>query len=270
MNVFIGRQAGMNGQDATGNTFVGYYAGRGTAVYDVYYNTFIGFNAGYSNSTGDGNIFIGPYAGWRQINNSNLLIVDSAQRADVATELSNAIVYGVMAAAVADQTLRINAATTIGFTTANALIIGVGTANIDYTLTFDGETNNGIITWMEDEDYFEFADDVVFDESISTKALSPAQILGNTDDWAVNTHSFVRYDSDGEYNLTGIVAGKDGQRLTFVNIGATKVTIMNQDANSAAANRFITTVAGDLEITQDQMVIMIYDATTARWRAGEI
>lgn len=108
-NVFIGRQAGMYGQDATGNTFVGYYAGRGTAVYDVYNNTFIGFNAGYSNASGDNNIFIGAYAGWRQTNNSNLLIVDYTQRADVATELSNAILYGVMAAAPANQSLRINA-----------------------------------------------------------------------------------------------------------------------------------------------------------------
>ena len=54
----------------------------------------------------------------------------------------------------ANQTLRINAATTIGFTTANALTIGVGTAGIDYILKFDGETNDGTITYLEDEDQF--------------------------------------------------------------------------------------------------------------------
>ena len=41
--------------------------------------------------------------------------------------------------------------------------IGSGVAGVDYTLTFDGETNDGVITWMEDEDYFQFADKVVFD-----------------------------------------------------------------------------------------------------------
>jgi hypothetical protein len=40
------------------------------------------------------------------------------------------------------------------------LTIGTGEAGVDYTLTFDGETNDGLLTWMEDEDYFSFADDV--------------------------------------------------------------------------------------------------------------
>lgn len=107
-NVYIGRQAGMNGQDASGNTMIGYYAGRGTGVYDVYFNTYIGYNAGYSTDTGDGNIFIGVYAGFRQTDSSHLLIIDSAQRADKATELSNALIYGQMEAVPADQWLRIN------------------------------------------------------------------------------------------------------------------------------------------------------------------
>jgi hypothetical protein len=40
------------------------------------------------------------------------------------------------------------------------LTLGAGTAGIDYTLTFDGETNDGVLTWMEDEDYFQFGDTV--------------------------------------------------------------------------------------------------------------
>lgn len=38
--------------------------------------------------------------------------------------------------------------------------IGGGEAGVDYTLTFDGETNDGILTWMEDEDYFQFQDNI--------------------------------------------------------------------------------------------------------------
>jgi len=38
--------------------------------------------------------------------------------------------------------------------------IGDGSPGVDYTLTFDGETNDGLITWMEDEDYFQFADKI--------------------------------------------------------------------------------------------------------------
>jgi len=38
---------------------------------------------------------------------------------------------------------------------------GVGTSGADIVLTFDGETNDGVLTWMEDEDYFLFSDDLL-------------------------------------------------------------------------------------------------------------
>jgi len=41
------------------------------------------------------------------------------------------------------------------------LTVGQGAAGVDYTLTFDGQDNDGVITWMEDEDYFQFGDDLV-------------------------------------------------------------------------------------------------------------
>lgn len=37
------------------------------------------------------------------------------------------------------------------------ITIGEGAAGVDYTLTFDGETSDGVITWMEDEDAFTLA-----------------------------------------------------------------------------------------------------------------
>jgi hypothetical protein len=43
--------------------------------------------------------------------------------------------------------------------------IGYGRAGIDYTLTFNGETNDGVITWMEDEDYFALSDDLLMNST---------------------------------------------------------------------------------------------------------
>jgi len=43
----------------------------------------------------------------------------------------------------------------------NALTFGAATAGTDITITFDGETNDGVLKWMEDEDYFEFSDDIL-------------------------------------------------------------------------------------------------------------
>ena len=47
----------------------------------------------------------------------------------------------------------------------NTLTFGAGTAGTDITITFDGETSDGVMYWMEDEDHFKFADDVVMDSS---------------------------------------------------------------------------------------------------------
>ena len=42
-----------------------------------------------------------------------------------------------------------------------AITIGDGTAGTDIAVTFDGETGDGVLTWMEDEDYFQFSDDLL-------------------------------------------------------------------------------------------------------------
>jgi hypothetical protein len=42
-----------------------------------------------------------------------------------------------------------------------SITMGDGTAGTDITVTFDGESNDGVFKWMEDEDYFEFSDDIL-------------------------------------------------------------------------------------------------------------
>ena len=41
------------------------------------------------------------------------------------------------------------------------LPLGDGTAGTDIVVTFDGESSDGVLTWKEDEDYFEFSDDIL-------------------------------------------------------------------------------------------------------------
>ena len=45
------------------------------------------------------------------------------------------------------------------------LTIGSGSAGVDYTLTFDGADSDGVLTWMEDEDYFKFSDDILINST---------------------------------------------------------------------------------------------------------
>ena len=83
------------------------------------------------------------------------------------TQRTYSIAIGAKATVDADSTCSIGGQGVYAvdlFVTKN-LKIGNGDAGVDYTLTFDGETNDGVITWMEDEDYFEFADDVLFPDN---------------------------------------------------------------------------------------------------------
>ena len=87
-----------------------------------------------------------------------------------------------------------------------SLTLGDGTAGTDITVTFDGETNDGVIIWMEDEDHFKFSDDIVID---STKKL-------------------YLFDEGGEH------ISSDGTDLTFASgndINLTATTDINIPAN---------------------------------------
>jgi hypothetical protein len=113
-NVAVGSQAGRY-QAGRNNVFIGESSGLGVDGSSTgFRNTAIGSDSGLSLTTGNYNIFLGHQSGSKQTTLSNLFIVDYLARADIATELTNSILYGVMAATPASQTLRINAVTTLG------------------------------------------------------------------------------------------------------------------------------------------------------------
>jgi len=69
----------------------------------------------------------------------------------------------------------------------DALTIGSG-ANTDISLTFDATTYDGVITWMEDEDYFKFSDEILMN---STEKI----LFGDTG-------TFIHQSSDGVLTIT--------------------------------------------------------------------
>ncbi len=100
-NVAVGLSSGIGlGTTSTGNVAVGYAALHAANSNDN--NTAIGYTAGYNN-TGASNIFLGQSAGVNETG-SNKLYIDS-----LGGGSTNAIIYGVMNAAAASQTLFLNA-----------------------------------------------------------------------------------------------------------------------------------------------------------------
>ena len=76
----------------------------------------------------------------------------------------------------------------------NAITIGAATAGTDITVTFDGESNDGVLLWMEDEDDFKFNDDIMV---IDNETL----IFGSDSDWTI------KYDESGDDDL--VLTGSD-------------------------------------------------------------
>ena len=64
----------------------------------------------------------------------------------------------------------------------HGLTFGAGTAGTDITITFDGETNDGVLKWMEDEDYFEFSDDILVASSEKLQFRDTALYINSSTD----------------------------------------------------------------------------------------
>ena len=102
-----------------------------------------------------------------------------------------------------------------------SITVGDGTAGTDITVTFDGESNDGVFKWMEDEDYFEFSDDVL---------LAAAEKLQFRD-----SAIYINSSTDGQLDLVAD---------TEIQIAATTI-----DINGAVDVSGNLSVGGNLDVT---------------------
>ncbi len=102
-----------------------------------------------------------------------------------------------------------------------SITIGDATAGTDITVTFDGESNDGVFKWMEDEDYFEFSDDILI---ASTEKLQFR-----------DTAIYINSSADGQLDLVAD---------TEIQIAATTV-----DINGAVDVSGNLSVGGNLDVT---------------------
>ena len=107
---------------------------------------------------------------------------------------------------------------------ANAITIGAG-QDVDIALTFDANSNDGVLTWMEDEDYFKFSDDILIN---STEKIQ-----------FYDTGLYIYSSTDGQLD---IVAD------TEVQIAATTIDINGAVAlNGAITGATNITLSGELD-----------------------
>jgi len=63
-----------------------------------------------------------------------------------------------------------------------SITIGDGTSGTDISVNFDGESNDGLFKWMEDEDYFEFSDDLLIASTEKIQFRDTAIYLNSSTD----------------------------------------------------------------------------------------
>jgi len=140
-----------------------------------YYNFGCGTYALGELTAGYGNVGIGSDAGrfiadgvTANALSSESIFIGGSTKAS-ANGITDEIVIGYGAIGKGSHTITLGHTTITNSYIRGNLTIGQGTAATDYTLTFDGETNDGVLTWMEDEDYFQFGDDVLLPDNEALK-----------------------------------------------------------------------------------------------------
>jgi hypothetical protein len=118
------------------NTIVGAYSVVSNIIGD--YNTGVGYHI-LSSTTGSGNVVLGNYAGNYETG-SNSFYVNNQDRTDTAGEKAGSLMYGTFNATASNQTLAINAKTTIPYELRinSTLSLNGSTGTSGYVLTSNG------------------------------------------------------------------------------------------------------------------------------------
>jgi hypothetical protein len=97
---------------------------------------------------------------------------------------------------------------------------------------------------------------------------TPAVMTGDVNDYAIGTVSKFRLDPGaGTRTITGISGGVDGRVIEIANIGSGQnINLANESALSSAANRIRTLTGVALSFTPPEIVRLVYDGTSSRWR----
>ena len=148
-----------------------------------------------------------------------------------------------------------------------AITIGDGTAGTDIAVTFDGESNDGVLTWKEDEDYFEFSDDILIASTEKLQFRDTAIHISSSTDGQLDlvADGAVLVDTAGDITLDA-----DGGDVFFKDGGTTYGSLTNTSGNliiksgtttavtfSGANTTFAGTVTiGSAEISETELEIL--------------
>ena len=142
----------------------------------------------------------------------------------------------------------------------DALSIG-NNGDTDVAVTFNANSNDGVITWMEDEDYFQFSDDILMATTEKIQFRDTASFIHSSADGTltiegeaiIDLNASTRVDVSADIKVGGEVqtakiAFTDGDDAITVADGG-GITAAAGITSTAASNTFGTTSFNDANIT---------------------
>ena len=140
----------------------------------------------------------------------------------------------------------------------NAITFGTN-VNADVVVTFDATSNDGVLSWMEDEDYFQFSDDILLSTDEKILFRESAIFINSSVDGRLN----IAADTDVVVDTTtfDVNANTDISGTLKIGSGATVSTILDEDnfaSDSATA------------LATQQSIKAYVDAVTASVNAQDL
>jgi len=155
----------------------------------------------------------------------------------------------------------------------NSISFGTG-ADTDIAVTFNANSNDGVLTWMEDEDYFKLSDDLMMVDNESLIFGSDSNILMQYDETTTDSLRISATEGAGLAITLAADEGDDagdewklniadGGVLTLgndINSAGTYVTHMTMTPHATVASSTVAfaggvTIAGDLTISGDDLTM---------------
>ena len=92
----------------------------------------------------------------------------------------------------------------------SSITIGDATAGNNIAVTFDGESSDGVLTWMEDEDYFQFSDDILISSTEKLQFRDTAIYINSSADGQLDLVA------DTEIQIAATTVDINGDRKSVV------------------------------------------------------
>lgn len=203
------------------------------------------------------------YLGLRSPNGNGIRIVDGTSLIDIQSEMAavnafsnvNALALGSSGGGTvyANMNCRVGNTYLYGFASGSGWTTGIDTAlarSLAKVIGLtDGSTAGG---------------------TLSSVPLTPAQITANQDNYAPGVARYYRLSTDASRNITGLSCSQvTGQECEVWNVGSFDI-VLKHDVTSTAANRFLCTAGADITLAANEVALLRYDGTTARWRVRKI